>query len=123
RDRLRLEASPSIAPPLVVSDRPQTFFVHAAERANVSVRFGARAAALQANEIGQGLFRVEYDPKRDRPPFPADGPLQTTITVDAHRFERELLAATPLAHPRWLALSPSRTLVVAVSEETDELAV
>jgi hypothetical protein len=122
-DRLRLEQMPSIAPPLVSADRPQTFFVHARSKARVRVRFGARAAALEARELGEGLFRVEYDPRRDGPPAPSDGTLLAEITVDDRSVERTMLASTPLPHPRWLALSADRRLAATVSEETDDLVI
>jgi cytochrome c peroxidase len=122
-DRLRLEQVPSIAPPLVSADRPQSFFVHARPNARVRVRFGARAAALEAHELGEGLFRVEYDPRRDGPPAPSDGPLLAEITVDDRSVQRAMLASTPLPHPRWLALSADRRLAATVSEETDELVI
>jgi hypothetical protein len=122
-DRLRLEATPSIAPMLVVADRPQTFFVRAAEAegTDVRVQLGLGAKALHAEAVGQGLFRVDYDPRRDGAPQPHDGTLRTRISWGDHGVERELRAVTPLAHPRWLALSPDRTRVATVSEETDEL--
>ncbi len=119
--RLRLEALPAIAPPLVSADRPQTFYVHAPEHAQVSVRFGARAAELPAVELGAGLYRVRYDPRRDGPPSPAEGALQATIAVGERHAQRTLRAVTPLPHPRWLARSPDGTLAATVSEETDEL--
>jgi hypothetical protein len=120
-DRVRVEMLPAIAPRLVVADRPQTFFVQAQAGEEVSVRFGARGKLLRAREVGGGLFRVEYDPKRDGAPSPADGPLPVEIACGGRRSERTLLAATPLAHPRWLAASPDRARAAAVSEETDEL--
>lgn len=120
---VRVEALPSIAPALVATDRPQTFFVHARPGARVTVRFGSHVAALPARDLGEGLYRVEYDPRRDGRPEPADGSVQASISVGGSETARAMNVVTPLAHPRWLALSPQRTRALAVSEETDELAI
>jgi hypothetical protein len=122
-ERLRIEALPALAPPLVSADRPQTFFVHAPSHARVRVRLGASARPLPAEELGEGLYRLDYDPRREGPPSPADGALHATIEVDGREVERTLLAVTPLPHPRWLATAPDRTLAATVSEETDELVI
>lgn len=122
-ERVRVEALPSIAPALVSTDRPQTFFVHAQPGARVTVRFGSHVAALPARELGEGLYRVEYDPRRDGRLEPTDGSLRASIVVGGRETAREMKVVTPLAHPRWLALSPQGTRALAVSEETDELAV
>jgi hypothetical protein len=122
-ERLRLEALPSIAPPLVAGDRPQTFFVHARPHARVRVRFGTSAAWLASEELGEGLYRVTYDPRRDGSLRPADGPLPALLSVDGSETTRTLLAATPLAHPRWLHTSPAALLAATVSEESDELVI
>lgn len=119
--RLRLEATPSIAPPLVAADRPQTFYVHAPDASRVAVRFGARGAELHGVGLGHGLFRVEYDPRAHGPPDPPDGELRAHLEVDGAVTERAMLAVQPLPHPRWLAPSPDRRRAAAVSEETDEL--
>jgi hypothetical protein len=122
-ERLRLEALPSIAPPLVSGDRPQTFFVHARAHARVQVRFGTSAAWLAGEELDEGLYRVTYDPRRDGGLKPADGPLPTLLSVDGSESRRTLLASTPLAHPRWLHASPAALLAAGVSEESDELVI
>ncbi len=119
--RLRVEATPSIAPPLVAADRPQTFYVHAPAASEVAVRFGRGATRLSAVGLGHGLFRVEYDPRAHGPPAPPDGELRAVLEVDGAATERAMLAVRPLPHPRWLAPSPDRRRAVAVSEETDEL--
>jgi hypothetical protein len=122
-ERARLEALPAIAPPLLSADRPQTFFVHANAHARVGVRFGPSAQTLAAEELGEGLYRVEYDPRRGATLLPKDGPLRVGISVDGREVERTLQAVTPLAHPRWLATSFDRKLAATVSEETDELVI
>ncbi len=120
-DRVRLEALPSIAPALVSAEHPQTFFAFAPGAERVHVRLFARGKRLATAALGHGLFRLVYDPRRDGAPYPANGQLAATIEVDGQTFARTLLASTPLAHPRWLALSGERTLAATVSEETDEL--
>jgi len=120
--RLRLERTPSVAPPLVSADRPQTFYLHADGDA-VALRLGDGGPRLEATPLGHGLFRVAYDPRRDGLADPPDGALEATIEVDGEAHRRELLAVRPLPHPRALAPSPSRARAAAVSEETDELAV
>ncbi len=122
-DRLRLESLPSIAPALVSSERPQTFFVHAPGAQHIQVRFGSQAQPVTGEAFGHGLFRVDYDPRRDGLPDAQHGKVNITIHADEREVVRELHASTPFAHPRWLALSPDRTLAATVSEETDELIV
>lgn len=125
QDRLRLEALPSIAPPLVSGAEPQTFYVQADTDPGTKVRvqLGPRAKPLAAEALGAGLFRVDYDPRRDGPPFPPNGTLAATIWVGDRASERELRSATPLPHPRWFARSPDGLLAATVSSESDELVI
>ncbi len=120
-DRLRLQRTPSIAPPLVSADRPQSFFVYAPGAQQLQLRLGPSAQRLPGQALGQGVFRVDYDPRRDGPPSPADGIVRAEIESDGLSVQRELRSITPLAHPRWLVRSPSGEHAAAVSEETDEL--
>ena len=119
-DRLALDADPAIAPRLVSADRPQTFFVRASG-AHVRVRLGPRVEWIDAEGMGHGVFRVDYDPRSAGPPPPRVS--RATIEVDGIAHERTLLAATPAAHPRWLRTSPDRTHACVPSEETDEVVV
>jgi hypothetical protein len=119
RWRMRLERTPSIAPPLISGDRPQTFYVHAPGVSSVSVRFSERRA--RGSSLGQGLFRVEYDPRRDG--VITDGDVRVAILTDGEEHERTMQGAVPLAHPRWLRPSDDRTRAVTTSEETDEVVV
>ncbi|HEX2678852.1 MAG TPA: hypothetical protein VHM19_19505, partial [Polyangiales bacterium] len=122
RDRLRLEGEPVIAPPLVAADRPQRFFVRAGVGAKrVQVKLGSAAQGIEAQALGEGLFRVDYDPRRDGVPRPANGTLLASIRVDGREATREMITTTPLAHPRWLSRSPNGERACAVSTETDEL--
>jgi hypothetical protein len=122
-DRWRLEDTPSIAPPLLSADRPQTFFVHAPGAARVRVQLGEKARVLAAEALGSGLFRLDYDPRRDAAPDPAEGTLRARILTDDRSVEREMRVVTPLVRPRWFCVSPNATWAATPSEETDELIV
>lgn len=121
-DRLRLERSPAIHPALVVGDRPQTFFVHAGDAHRVCVTLAAGVATIEAEPLGHGLFRADYDPRRDGAPR-ATGVMQARIDVDGAVAERGVRVVLPPAHPRWLHASPDRTRACTTSEETDELVI
>jgi len=119
-DRLRVEQVPSIAPPVVFADHPQTFYVHSPGAFEVGVTF-AEAGPLPATDLGEGLFRIHYDPRRDGAIPPGVGPLEATVVVDGSPVERRLTGVTPLPHPRWLSAAPERGLAATVSTESDEL--
>jgi hypothetical protein len=121
-DRLRLEAAPAIAPPLLSTDRPQTFFVSAPGARRVGVRWSPGLSALETAAIGGGLFRLDYDPRRDGVP-PPGASVQATLLVDGDPVERSLRLVTPSAHPRWFCSAPDRSAAATPSEETDELIV
>ncbi len=121
-DRLRIEESPSLAPPLVPGDRPLTYFVHASG-AHVRVRLGPELSWIDAEGLGHGVFRIDYDPREHGAPEPSAHASLATIDVDGHESTRSLIAATPPPHPRWLRLSPDRTRACAPSEETDQVLV
>src|SRR5205823_5064176 len=108
-------------PPLVSAAEPQSFRVYAPGASHVAVRFGPRAKLLDARELGHGLFRADYDPRRDGLPDPPDGELRAELVVDGHAHARSMLAAKPLIHPRALCASSTAAVAAAVSEETDEL--
>jgi hypothetical protein len=120
-DRVRLERTPAIAPPLVRTDRPQTFFIHAPGAKVVALWFGGRSQRRPAESLGDGLFRVDYDPRRHGVPAVGDGVFDAAISVDGEVHARAMIAATPLAHPRWFCSSPDGTHAAVPSEETDEL--
>lgn len=119
-DRLALEADPAIAPGLVSGDRPQTFFVRASG-AHVRVRLGESIAWIEAEGLGHGVFRVDYDPREAGLPPPHE--TRASIEVDGATYDRTLLSVVPQPHPRWLRVSPDRTLACVPSEETDEVVV
>ena len=120
-DRLRLEGRPAIHPAVVVSDQPQRLYVSAPGAGSVQLRLPGAQHPIEATALGHGVFRVEYDPKRDGPPAERSGPVTAALVVDGRDVDRELDAVVHLAHPRWLASSPDTGRAAAVSEETDEL--
>ncbi len=119
-DRLRLEATPSIAPPLWAVDRPQTWFVSAPGATKLQLR-AAGVRRLVADALGRGLFRIDYDPRRDGVPAEPTDRLAVELIADGNASVRELQLVRPLAHPRWFCVAPDRSRAVALSEETDEL--
>ncbi|HTU58858.1 MAG TPA: hypothetical protein VMF89_10505, partial [Polyangiales bacterium] len=121
RDRWRLAQTPMIAPQLVSTAEPQSFFVSADAQA-VSVKLG-EGVRLQGEALGAGLFRVDYDPRRDGVPKQREGELEARIVADSGSTSRAIQVVTPLAHPRWFCRSPSGELAATPSEETDELIV
>jgi hypothetical protein len=116
-DRLRLEHTPSIAPPMLFAGRPQELYVLAPDSESLSVRFGEARASV-ATALGSGLFRARYDPQRDG--ALSSGSIELVLD-GGERVRRELEVVEPLAHPRWLCPSPDRASMATVSEETDEL--
>lgn len=121
-DRLALEADPAIAPPIVPGDRPLTYFVRASGE-RVRVRFTGDHDPVEAESLGHGVFRVDYDPRVHGAPPPDVHEVQVAIDVDGAISLRTLAAETPLAHPRWARTSPDRTRACVPSEETDEVIV
>jgi hypothetical protein len=121
-DRLRLERSPQIHPPLVAGDRPQTFWVYADGAEHVRATLAPGIEAIDGEALGHGLFRVEYDPRAHGTPR-ASGEAEAEIDVEGSIARRALGVIVPHAHPRWLRASSDRTRACTTSEETDELAV
>jgi len=121
RSKLALEAMPSLAPSLISLDRPQTFFIHARPNADVEAQFAPGVRTLKAEALGHGVYRVEYDPRRDGTPSTGLRGARAILRVDGENHPRDITFVKPLAHPRFLCVSPDRTLAATVSEETDEL--
>lgn len=122
-DRVRLAREPAIAPALVSSAQPQTFFVHAPNAREVSLQLGAAVKPVVGERMGHGLFRLDYDPRVQGRPSLADGVLGAQLLVDGVSHARDMRVVTPLVHPRWFCRSPSGVLAATPSEETDELIV
>lgn len=120
-DRARLERPPIIAPPLVRTDQPQRFWVHAPGASSLRLRLGARGATLEATALGHGLFFADYDPRRHGAPREGSGPSRARVLTDIGDAARELQVVQPGPHPRWFCRSPAGTLAASPSEETDEL--
>lgn len=120
-DRLRLASDPAIAPPLVRTDRPQTFFVRAREGAHVRVRFGS--LAREAEPLGHGVYRVDLDPFGADLGEPESSNLPVAIDVDGASEELALPWTSPLPRPRIGRASSDGGRVCVVSEETDEVRV
>lgn len=121
KDRLRLERDPVITPPLLSTDRAQTYFVRADGGKRVQLRLPQPARPVEGEALGHGLFRLDYDPRVHGKPPASEGALMVAIEVDGSRSEREMLVVSPKAHPRWLVGSPDGTRAATVSRETDEL--
>jgi hypothetical protein len=117
-DRIRLEHKPSIFPAVVGADQPQRFYVHAPGTREIAMRFANGGAWVTGTSLGQGVFRVEYDPRRDGAPEQSG---RITVSADGREVERKLVAAPATPHPRWLSSDPTAGIAAAVSEETDEL--
>ena len=120
RDRMRVERSPAIHPSLVADDRPQTFFVqtNAAKRLRVTLAPGVRA--IDAESLGHGLYRVDYDPRVQGQPR-RRGAAEALLEVDGSVTTRTMNVVRASAHPRWLRVSPDGTRACTTSEETDEM--
>jgi hypothetical protein len=118
-DRAELARSPAIAPRLLSTAQPQTFYVRSdAHSLHVALDDGIE---LEGQSLGEGLFRVAYDPRRDGVPKLLDGALPIAIHADNGSSQRTLQLVTPLRHPRWFCRSPSGQRAATLSEETDEL--
>lgn len=126
RDRLWLEARPTLSPATVHADHPQSLYAHAPEAQQVHLRLGEGIRALVGTDLGHGLFRIDYDPRTDGVverwwSAAGSATLDAELEVDGRIHRRSLKLVAPAAHPRWLASSPSAGLAAAVSEETDEV--
>ena len=122
-DRVRLARLPSIAPLLLSTAQPQTFFVSAPDARAVSLSLGGSVRAVAAENLGHGLFRLDYDPRVHGRPAQLDGELEVSLRVDDSTRARSLRVVSPLVHPRWFCRSPDARLAATPSEETDELIV
>ena len=115
RDRLRLERALAIHPPLVVADRPQTFFVAANDATRVRVTLAPGIRPIDAEALGHDLFRVDYDPLVHGVSRLA-GSVEAQLDVDGSRSTRSMHTVHAAAHPRWLHVSPDRVRACVTSE-------
>ncbi|MGE0609819.1 MAG: hypothetical protein AB7O62_22200 [Pirellulales bacterium] len=122
RDRLYLEQTPAISPPLVVSHQPQRFVIHAPGSQTAAVRWTPTSEPRAAIPLGQGVFVLDHDPRqvRDLAAQPA-GPFSPALLVDGVPHSRQLNYRLAQPHPRWLSGDANLGIAATVSEETDEL--
>lgn len=120
-DRHLLEDTPSVFPRMVFTDHPQLFYVYAPGGEVASLRVGPGADDLDGTPLGHGLFRVRYEPRAHGEAGATDGPVQARATVDGAASDRALTLVRPRPHPRWLRVSPGRTVAAVTSEESDEV--
>lgn len=110
-DRARWARTPAIAPPVILTDRPQRLYGHAPGAARFRVLFDDDA--VEARALEGGLFVLDVDPRKT-----AIG-AAPRVEIDGESSPAPLIVATPLAHPRWPCTDGRRVFVP--SEETDEL--
>ncbi len=118
-DRLRLERTVALHPPLVVDHRPQRFFVRAPGARAVRVTLAPGVRPLDAQPLGHGLFRVDYDPRAHGAPT-RGGEVDAVLAVDGDTHARPVTVVRALAHPCVLHASPDGRRACTTSEETDE---
>lgn len=119
-DRMRLSGAVTIAPPLVVSDRPQSFFVRAEGARELSLMFDG-VHEIAAQSLGHDVFRIDVDPRTAGLLDRATGPMIATVVVDRAHHAQPLALASPLAHPRRPRVSADGSRLCVPSEETDTL--
>jgi len=119
-DRRRIDALPAIAPAVLFLDHPQRFFVHAPGAEKVEVAWVEGKPPLAAVALGEGLFRLAYDPQAGLAAPPGPGPFAVSLFVDGAVHTRAMTAILPEPHPRWFASVPQAGIAATVSEETDE---
>lgn len=120
-DRLRLGGEPTMYPAVVFHDRPQTYYAWMSGAGQLEARFGSGASPVTGIALGDGLFRVQFDPRVQGQRLSEEGPLAVTLQVDGRDHELEFDQVHPLAHPRWFASSPGLGMAATASEETDEV--
>jgi hypothetical protein len=118
-DRIRLERAVAMHPPLVVDARPQRFYVRADDARGVRVTLAPGVRPLDAQPLGHGLFRLDYDPRAHGAPM-RGGSVDAVLEVDGDAHARAVTVVRALAHPRVLHASPDGRHACTTSEETDE---
>ncbi len=113
QDRADNSGDLHIHPPVVQGDRPQAFWIQAASDV-LKVQFGAQGRWQEADKIGNGLFRVVYEPRED-----PSGHRSGTLQVKLHDEVEVLKFTVPRVRPEKLRSAPFGA--VAVSTDTDEL--
>jgi hypothetical protein len=112
--RLRLGWTPSIHPPLLRADVPQTFYVHAPAGREVVLDLGV--GRIDGVPLGHGVFRVRVDP-RALEPLAVDGPMRVHLEVDGAIHPRQLQAVRPRPRPGPLHALPDGRLAALTAED------
>ncbi len=121
RDKMELQKLPAIFPALLRADQPQRFFIHSPGSREVTVRLSAGSAPLATENVGHGLFMLDFDPRKTALNGEDGETRQVVLAADGVAHERAMRLVVPRPHPRWFASSPSAGIAATVSEETDEL--
>ncbi len=119
-DRSKLASLPAVFPAVASHDRPQRFYIYAPDAKQVTLGLNTHIS-LPAQPLGHGLFRANYDPRRDGFPSDSAASVHIELNVDGQHIERPFAVVQHQAHPRWFASAPQQGLASTVSEETDEL--
>lgn len=119
--RLALEEQPALHPSVVFLDHPQVFYLKAPKAQAAGLSLGPGVEPLSGTALGEGLFRIEYDPKTDGAPETDEASIEARLRVDDRSHRRTLRLVRWQSHPRWFASAPELGLVATPSEETDEL--
>jgi hypothetical protein len=121
-DRVRLQAEPTLFPPVVFHDRPQTFYAYAPRAETLDLRLGGGGPSLPGIPLGEGLFRIELNPATgEGTGLTESRRLAVDLVADGRAHRRELLQVHPFAHPRWFDSAPEVGLAASSSEESDEV--
>lgn len=122
QDRLYLEQTPAIAPPLLVNHHPQRFFIHAPHAKQVSIQLLESQEPDECIPLGEGLFLWDFDPLESKTlrQYPRNE-IPLMLVVDGESHQRKLPWVREFAHPRWIHAIPGQGVAATVSEETDEL--
>ena len=120
-DRSRLELLPAVAPGILFAGHPQTFYVHAPGTQQVVLRLAPGILPLMGEDLGQGLFRVFYDPRLQGVPQGDSARIESSLEADGRVYRRQLRSVRFEAHPRWFSSVPALGLAATPSEETDEI--
>ncbi|MDX1564777.1 MAG: hypothetical protein R3236_05185 [Phycisphaeraceae bacterium] len=125
KQRQRLTSVPSIFPGMIVDNRPQRFWIHAAPRSRVSLRWPRRSGngsvLLRGVELGQGLFYVDYNPRaHGLAAFDGDR-VDVALTVDSRQSKHEMKVWPSRPRPQWWASAPQAGWVATCSTSTDEV--
>jgi len=121
RDKRNLQKLPSLFPAVVSKDHPQRFFIYSPKSEALTVRFGSAGTDLSTENLGHGLFMLDFDPRGGALAEVPGGPLEVMLRADGKDHDRSVRVVESSPRPRWFSASPSAGIAATVSEETDEL--